>query len=148
LAASSPMHNNTRQKAPVRPLSYVGTRAADRRPLAPIITAKLEILVRPKGPHWLTLFRPAVRHDPPNRMPISPIEARFVREGENSRSNFGEFLGAERTFLTFYTRLDGSGDYLHWRPVLDKKKLRPALTCGEKEDVSWKIIGPVVGSGD
>jgi hypothetical protein len=65
LAASSPMHNNTRQKAPV-PLSYVGTRAADRRPLAPIIAAKLEILVRPKGPHWLTLFRPAVRHDPPN----------------------------------------------------------------------------------
>jgi hypothetical protein len=62
-------------------------------------------MVRPKGPHRLTNFRPAVRHHPPNRTAvcISPIKAPLVREGESSRSNFGALLEAERTFFTFYT---------------------------------------------
>jgi hypothetical protein len=54
-------------------------------------------------------------------------------------------LGAERTFLTFYTRLDGSGDYLHWRPVLDKKKingqLRPVGKKGRFVEDNWTNCG-------
>jgi hypothetical protein len=126
-------------QAPV-PLSSVGTRSADRRLLAPIIAAKLELRVRSNGPQRLTIFRPAGRHDPPNRtaVPISPIEAPFVLEGESSRSNFGEFLEAKRNF-TFYTRLDESGDNLHSRAVVDRKKWNGQLCLwGKKEVVSWK----------
>jgi hypothetical protein len=88
---------------------------------------------------------PAGRQDPPNQdvVPIYPIEAPFVREGENSRSNFGEFLGAERTFFLSTLLLDKTRwerRLPHWRPVPDRKNKRngqlwPAV---KKEDVSLK----------